>query len=153
MYNHIRKNKLGYLFEQKDLKFIHLVRENVLKKYISSEVARVRKIAHSDQKLPQIGVKININQALKSMQQYIEDVNHFQSILADKDAIEVSYEEFFKDPENEIIPILNFLGTPQKKLYCKSQKLTQNDLSQVVENYEDLFDNLKGTQFEKFLYM
>ena len=54
--------------------------------------------------------------------------------------------------ESDLQRLLSFLGVdPDVRLEPRSTKITPDDLSQAIANYEEVASTLKGTAYQQFL--
>lgn len=134
------------------VRIIHLVRENILKQYISSIVAKKRKIWFSDKKHDPIKVTVDPD----TVRIFISRLEKMHSAIKNRFAgnpyMQVSYESFCMNPHTLIPGICDFLDAPGSEMTMPSlKKLNPENLPDVVENYSDIFTALQGSRFEKFL--
>lgn len=60
------------------------------------------------------------------------------------------YEDLIQN-RTKMVDVQGFLGVPQRKLVSRHVKIHTRPLSEQVQNWDDVFHALKGTQYEKFL--
>lgn len=149
-------NKLGFS------KFILLHRENYLRRAISAKVGSVTNQWHAKfaVKSP---VKISID--TKTFRTGVEEdtllglfekLDHHYSklkkLLLDKNSIFISYEnDIMNDPFVAYNKISNFLGLDLHKPEIEFKRTNPFALSQLIENYDDVFNELRDTKYEWML--
>lgn len=141
--------------EDTDIKIIHLRRENLLAKYLSwylvNHVTGVT-MKLEGQPLPETKpIKLDPAQCLANFQVSEQRYAFFVKMFAKHPTLEVSYEELTNDSrEQKLREIQDFLGVNRHSLTTKMIKLGKKDLSETIENYEELkkyFHNTKYTDF------
>lgn len=135
-------------------KVIHLVRENVLKTYISEETAKIHKMHHPKKGDIVSTVKLHIN--ISTIQQTLNNRLHeIEAQRAGCDGLpylQVTYESFVERRGVESKRVLEFLGV-DSDIDLKSDliKINPSNLEDLVENYQELKSELTGTPLEKLL--
>ncbi|XP_039127865.1 LOW QUALITY PROTEIN: nodulation protein H-like [Dioscorea cayenensis subsp. rotundata] len=61
------------------------------------------------------------------------------------------YYEDLVSNHTKLIDVLEFLKLPPRKLFSRHVKIHTKPLSQQVENWDTIYNTLKGTQYERFL--
>ncbi|XP_010916651.1 uncharacterized protein [Elaeis guineensis] len=64
--------------------------------------------------------------------------------------IVVYYEDLIRN-RTKMVDVLDFLKVPQRKLASRHVKIHTRPLSDQVQNWDDVYHALKGTQYENFL--
>jgi LPS sulfotransferase NodH len=147
---------LSYLHDQ-GWKIIYLSRKNWLHQKISSLIAIHKNKWHyrsSDIKIAQ-SPKIHLdgNEFIRELDQKSLDYTQDQKMLESVPYLEIVYEENLLTADqhqptaNKIFTYLNLPSAPVK---TRLQK-TPYKISEVIENYEEIADLLKQTQYAKFL--
>ncbi|KAF6140472.1 hypothetical protein GIB67_010302, partial [Kingdonia uniflora] len=65
--------------------------------------------------------------------------------------INLYYEDLINNP-SKLMDVQEFLRIPQRDLYSRQVKIHKGSLSEQVQNWEDILEMLKGSQFESFLH-
>jgi LPS sulfotransferase NodH len=148
------------------LKVILLTRENVLRRYISKEVASLSGVWDMNVKDGGKSDKAEkIENAYKKMNFSVEE---FYKYLARNDSVkafakeylrqgpqecvELTYEQIFgKDRDKKLAQIWKLLGVskPRKPLEGNTKHMNPQPLSEIVVNYDEMCKALKGTPYEK----
>lgn len=135
---------------------INVVRQNYLRSIISSKVAAARNKWHfHSQDLPRMQ-KINVDpdlllQCLEKRELYIDKESE---ILSKIQHIRVVYETDLLLPENHQSTcdrIFEALEVNSVKVKSKLVKTTANELSDVIENYDEIASKIGKTKYAQFL--
>jgi LPS sulfotransferase NodH len=142
--------------KQNNLKIIHLIRNNLLKRLVSHKVANTRNLRHSTQPLDPI--KIHIDPAIlqDNFQRIQKRFNKYRKLFAEDhngSFFEISYESMLDDHTTEMQKVLKFLGVDSSiPLNSDLVKVNPDSLEDIVENYSEVKQTLRNTEFENFLY-
>ncbi len=137
---------------------VHLVRENVLDIVISHEVRAKTKIAHTiageRSNLPVVQIELDPQTTLARMRSLQRNVKWARRMLDITGVrhIDVIYENLRQDPAN-FLPIFDFVGADaqEKPPESKLVKLVTADYPQLIQNYSELEQCLRGTEFASLL--
>jgi hypothetical protein len=154
-YSQIRKYKttISWL-KQNDVKVIHLLRNNLLKRLVSHKIANTRNLCHSTESLEPIQVHIDPEilkeDFLRRQNRFAKYRNFFLNVI-DVPYLEVEYELLISDYDMQIRKILGFIEIDNyMRLYSKFVKVNPDSLEDIIENYSEVKQALANTQFEKF---
>jgi len=135
-------------------RILHLVRRNILKVYLS-ELVRTKRagLAHSTHLLEVVKVTVDTKTLLDKLSNLKRNQIKWRGRYSKNTFLEIYYEDFFKNRSNTQSEIARFLG-------CQNEgwvnpplvKTSPENISDYVENYEEVKQVLKGTHFEPFLY-
>lgn len=144
-----------------EVKAILVRRRNVLKTLTSRRAAESTGVYHVSRNLKKassverwVAPKISLNVAtLTSDLEAIESEHtSWKSRLSDHvEHIEIGYEEYVGDPVAANSTILAFLGVPNVSLESDLKKVNPDNLSELIENYDDVVKRLQGSRFAQFL--
>jgi LPS sulfotransferase NodH len=145
---------LDYL-KAHDFKVIHIVRQNLLKTYISRLRARQTGVYLSTESPDKVLLHVPVDSlvhelaALEREQETLQDVVSRLSL----DSFTVSYESIASRlRESELRRLLLFLGVdPDMHLEPRSTKITPDDLGEAIANYEEVVTTLTDTAYQRFL--
>lgn len=159
-------NPLWSFFEQDQrLKIIHLYRTNVLKKYVSLKLLEltsiVANVSHTNktqiQQYQQKKVRLDPDTILDILTQSQENLDQrldrLRALPQDR-VLSIRYENLFESPQSQDFyrqQVFEFLGVPDLTIKSKHTKLTKDNLEDVIENYEEIRQIVKGTTFEHLL--
>lgn len=155
--NFKRKNIADYLINQANLLVINLYRENSLKRLISlaamqtTGVVALRK-NYKSQKL-YLPTKKILNQLDVFEREKDEQFEMIKS-LPESRVMNISYESYFADSHQQDRinqQILDFLGVDALTINSKHQKILGSNLSNILENYDEVCQILLKTKYEKYL--
>lgn len=159
------KRAFNLVLKNKSIKKILLFRNNKLKTYVSEKIAKKKKVWMTPEsnleKKEQNARQLSITVKPKYFYEYITIVDKFYESLRKKLKVsnqvflEIAYEELL-GRENEAVKlnILEFIGVSENPEYLKSNLKKQNPqpLSELIENFYELEEALKGTELEPYLY-
>jgi len=149
MYQHMKSVPfLRSWFDNQDIKVIFLKRENLLKQYVSDVNRGVGKVAHSDSQITQQKLRLDPNQVIRGIKIRERIFSEMQDIIEDRCVITITYESFFQDQEKSTREIFEFLELPMEKIQKPTMvKLTNDDLHEVISNYDEIRDALLNTSY------
>ena len=148
-----------YLKENR-FKIIRVIRKNLLKTCISRFRARQTGLWDSFQPIfnetrcRETGIKIPVEDLLHELNSVAaQDKALEQTVLnLNLEYIAVSYEEFNEKKPGETQKMLNFLGIDgQIRLNTRLQKVSPEELTHSLKNYEEIVDALKHTPYAEYL--
>lgn len=147
------------LNERNRLKVVHLRRLNLLKAAISKQnqqrlwrERRRANLAASD--AYSLGkLELNVSVARGYMARRQAHLDEFESRLAVfKDTIDVTYEGLLENRETSFKAVCVFLGVdPCFSPAPATKKVTADRLEDALANYDDIVEELSGTEFERYL--
>ncbi len=159
------KSPLWSFFENdNEMLIIHLYRENLLKKFVSLEVMTSTKII-SSQDLNKKGSLKNQPQKLyvspsnvlqrleKSYAMLQERMNRLEQLPQER-VIHIRYEDLFSSALSHDFyrdEIFRFLGVQPINTAINQRKILSKNLSDIIENYNELYEMLIKTQFAHYL--
>jgi LPS sulfotransferase NodH len=139
---------IQYAMEHR-IKIVHVVRENVLKTYISRETAKQRRIAHCTQSLPVEQITVPTDFLVKKLDQIASDNFAWECIFSAAPYLKLVYEEFVDHKVQELSRLFTFLSVPQDQTVSSSLvKINPHAIRDVVINFADVSRCLKGTPYE-----
>lgn len=140
--------------KKNNIKVIHLVRENLLKTYVSTLTAKLHKMHHprKGEKIITKSVKLDVSNLLKELERRKNEIELNRKIFSCNPYLEIKYEDFVKNRQDESYKILNFLGSESiMTLDSDLVKINPSRLSDVVSNYSEVKKILIGTNYSSFL--
>jgi len=145
---------LDYL-KAHDFKIITIVRQNLLKTHISRLRALETGVYLSRGPVDRVLLQVPIDSLVEELTALQKEYEAIQGILArlSLDCSSVTYESISgSSRDSEQRRLLSFLGVdPDVHLEPRSTKITPDDLSQAIANYEEVASTLKGTAYQQFL--
>jgi hypothetical protein len=141
--------------KKNNVKIIHLVRHNLLKRLVSHKAAKARNFLHSTQPVEQIKVRIDPNILKKDFrrrQNRFAKYRKFFVEILDVPFLEVSYEALVDDYNIEMQKVLKFIEIDEfVPLKSELVKVNPHSLADIIENYSEVKQTLINTEFEDFL--
>jgi hypothetical protein len=159
------KSRIWSFFKSDDQMFIiHLYRENLLKKFISLEMMSSTKIISSkdlsqngepNNKLQKISVNpVEVLQRLEKSNGMLQERMNRLGELPQRRVIHLRYEDLFSSAASQADhrdKIFRFLGVEPINVESSHRKILSKDLSDIIENYDEVHETLIHTPFAKYL--
>lgn len=148
-----------YLKLRDDVKVLHLLRKNHLKKYISllnmhtTGVVKSEKKGRGNNKLV-----IDVNDMLSKLETMKKEENigfEIVDALSPERVLIIDYDEYFKNPDRTKAinkTIFSFLKVIDLDIMSKQKKIMSNNLRDCIDNYEEVRKTLVGSCYEEFLF-
>ena len=146
---------LRYSWRKHNFRVISLFRRNLLRKYISSKIAR-RDGTWSSSEKRDAAIRIRFD-----LTEFKREVARMEAIYALLDSltlefrgIRIVYEELLQDYVSGIQEVLRFLEVSDAEAdSIKPRTVRQNPsrISDLIENYDEILLALRGTTYEEFL--
>jgi hypothetical protein len=155
-YSQIRKYKATYAWVKKnDVKIIQLVRYNLLKRLVSHQIANTRNLLHSTQAVETIKVRVDPKILVEDFQRRQKRFVRYRERFT-KDLkvpyLEVAYESLLANHDQEMRRTIEFLGLGDHlPLTSDLVKVNPDSLEDIIENYSEIKNYLKHTEFENYL--
>ncbi len=141
-----------YLVEHKEVKIIHLIRNNLLENYVSLFLALKRDywwtVGTNPYKYEKI--KLQYKDCLRHFSMLTSMTNEYRQLFKSHSTIEVYYEDLVQHKKRELDRIQEFLGIRQENLSCALQKLNTRPMEQVISNFEALKKRFAGSRWIHF---
>lgn len=150
--NDSRKTVWTFLKNQKDLKIIHLKRNNTLKVLLSLKRAfktdKWTDITGSGEE--DFTVSLGYEECLHEFTWAQEIKKQYDVYFENHHKIDVFYENLSRNYGSEMRRIQEFLGVHYKILEPSTYKQTKQPLSKIITNYFELKKEFKNTPWEEF---
>lgn len=139
--------------EDTDIKIIHLRRENLLARYLSwylvNHVTGVTMRIKGEELPKHQKVTLDPQKCLSNFEEAMRRYNFFKKMFSSHQVFEVTYEQLTGDNKTKIIQdIQDFLGVERSGLKTKMVKIGKKDLSETIENFDELKLFFGGTVHE-----
>ena len=97
--------------------------------------------------------KVNPKKLVKNLKRVENEVNFYRKKFKDKRYIEITYEGITNDRKNSYNKIYDFLKVDilEKIPSPNLKKINPDSLEEIIINFDEIYSNLKGTEFEKFI--
>jgi LPS sulfotransferase NodH len=150
--NDSRKTVWTFLRNQKNLKVIHLKRNNTLKVLLSLKRAfktnKWTDITGSGEE--DFAISLSYEECLHEFTWAQEIKKEYDIYFKDNHKIDVFYENLSRHHESEVRRIQEFLGVSCEIVKPSTYKQSKQPLSKVISNYFELKKKFKGTLWEEF---
>ena len=143
----------NYLKDAKEIKIIHLKRKNLLKTYVSQEIALQTNNWVSKGKLHKINdtsINLDYSLVLKAFETTRRREQEAEQFFAEHQMINIIYEDIVKDYVKETKRIQDFLNIDYQPLSISTRKQSQKSLAQQIHNYEYLKLKFANTPWSEF---
>lgn len=138
-------------------KFIHLRRNNPLKQSISNITQLTRGQSHDSVKKPLTRTVIRIDpQRLINNIKWVENTSLREDRILEKfDHIKIVYEkellhsQFHQETVNRIFRFLDISPVP---VSAEFKRVSSNNIGEYIENFEEIKEYIKNTEYSKYLY-
>lgn len=142
-----------YFIENNDIAIIEIERENLLKSFTSMKLASANNLWHTTDKnfIQTSTVNIDLFEASSYFKYVLDKRKEFNSIFQQNSKIKIKYNDLINDTENTMNKIQYFLNIPEIKTKTNLIKMEHRKIFQVIENYEEIYNGLKNTEWESFL--
>ena len=142
-----------YLKTAKKIRIIHLKRQNILKTYVSQEIALKTNNWVSQgkpQKKKYPAVNLNYDLVLRAFERTRQREQEGEKIFAEHQIINIKYEDLVRDYVQETKRIQDFLNVDYQPLSISTTKQSQINLPEQISNYEELKLKFAHTRWKKF---
>ncbi|MCC5929324.1 MAG: sulfotransferase [Cyclobacteriaceae bacterium] len=139
----------------KNIKIIHLSRNNLLRMYVSLAIANYTgnfsTVYHNTKHNFKNKIEIDPENCITYLNKIMEFEKELLLRIKNHELLNLSYEDLESDTHNKINTILNFLQVKQYNCYSLLKKQNNDDLDKIIANFDVLEKYLKGTKLFKFL--
>jgi LPS sulfotransferase NodH len=140
--------------ENRDLRIIHLRRNNLLRRYLSHYLAmHVTRVtfAVGAMPIPEVArIRLDPRECEKNFETILAREAEFAGLFAQHRGFHISYEDFVNGQSRKLNALLEFLGVPPRQLTTTTRKLGRDDLRQAIANFDELREYFSGTRFAEF---
>lgn len=152
-YDHDRhlKNKddiLNYFVENKDIKFVHIIRENLVETLYSYKRALNNKNWHQKEE-KEFSIEIPFEECREYFENTMTQRNRFNELFKDR-MFGIIYEDFIKQPELVLTKLQGFLNVPKRIIKTEIVKNFNIPLSKAIINYSELKEFFRDSEFKRF---
>jgi len=142
-----------YLEADKEIKIIHLKRDNLLKACLSQYLAQTtNQWILKDEKYRQnsVAVQLDYDDCVKLFEETKKWEEEYDSFFSKHQKIEVIYEKLLQNTIQETKQIQQFLGVKLQRLYSLTLKQNKGALSEKISNYYELKLKFENSPWSKF---
>lgn len=152
MYYLLENRYLSEWIDGGAVRIIHLVRENVLKQFVSYLAAKQRNVHHSDTPVEAIRVHVDTGAIAQTLGELEQRRLLLELRFRGTNCLRITYEQFCEAPTKLGSRVIEFLGVDNAAMIAPPlAKLNSDDLSVLIENYDDVVHRLRGTPFIRHL--
>lgn len=146
-------NAYAWVLENNDVKIIHLRRRNLLRRFVSHQLALqtgVNMVLKGGEVPAHKSLHLDFDACVDDFATVRANEERFSSLFSEHSVLDVAYEAVIDPQSGERARILDFLSVHYAQLATPMIKLGRDDLAESVENYEDLRRQSKGTCYAHF---
>jgi len=155
MYNQLaRPFALRYLLEHREIRVLHLRRENLLSMHISLLLMQKRRELQATQPIAPLWIHVDPDRAITAMRQAENRFLHFDRLFQNHRVLDLSYEALFEGSRlraDTATQVCDFLGVTRVPMESRIIKLNPRSLRDMVRNYDELAEALSNTEFANLL--
>lgn len=133
-------------------RIIQVLRRNALKTLVSRAALLKHGVAHTQENVDTSKVRIATGRLVQQLDSIIQEGRWAEKEFSNLPLITVCYEDFVSNKKEQLNKMLDFLDAPYYgDLGSALVKLNPDNLSNMIENYEEVVRALKSTQHEHFV--
>ena len=146
---------LEALRADRDVRIVHLVRRNAIKRFLSAYFVGTvthKHLCRHDETPPAVApVTIPVAALLADLEKAGRDAALLRDVFRDHPCHEVVYEESLDDNGPAMQEVQAFLGVPPARLSVPIRKILPDDPRQLIANFDEVAAAVRGTPFETML--
>jgi len=155
MYDQLaRPFAMRYLLDHREIRVIHLRRENLLSMHVSLLLRQKRRELQAASRIAPLGIHVDPDQAITAMRRAEARYLHFDRQFQGHPLLSLTYESLFDGArlKGEMSRrICDFLGVARKPMESRIIKLDPRSLRDLVTNYDALAEAVSNTEFASLL--
>jgi LPS sulfotransferase NodH len=142
-----------FLIESKDIRVIHLYRENPLSVLISFEVAAKtgKFVSLKSDNDHEVFLTLEPEFVNRRIREILREQEWVRQTFRSHPFIEISYEQLVDSKEDSQARIMKFLGVDYPKLKARTLKQNRRKMQEILLNYSELKQYFAGTEIENYL--
>jgi len=143
-----------YLIRNKDIRVMHLRRENLLKVYVSTLLMSKRSIVQAHGPMERVWTHVAPQKAIAAIARAKRHYMSHDASFSDHPLLHLTYESLIDGQglqEEAGRRICEFLGVDQMPMTSKIVKINPESLRDMVTNYDELADAVTRTEFAAML--
>lgn len=149
-----RYHSMRSYLQQHSFKVVHVKRENLLKTYVSRLRAQKTGVWHATHAVEKKMLYLSPKKLLPDLDALAIETKALDDAILEMglDAITVGYEDFAFNGKSELYRVLDFLDVDTSvALQAPLKKITPDNLSKVITNYDEVVDLLSRTGYAAYL--
>ena len=144
-----------YLQRCKDIKIIHMIRENLWERFLSEHIAIniTKRFNSRDEpiRLSELKFSLNKEKVKSSFDQTEEWQKRYFSLFSNHDSIKVCYEKFLEDPNSEFSRVTDFLNVSSVNFEPLTKRISkEQSQNEMVTNLSEIKNFFSDTKYSKF---
>ena len=147
-----RWSNLRYFLRTYDYKIISLIRQNLIRKYVSSKIANLEGVwSAQEHRGKRLSIKVDVSDLLREISRMETLYRLIETLTVEFRGIQISYEELSSNRDSVMREIFQFLGIKEFEVEALKAKTVQQNperLNQIIENYDDVYSALRNTRYE-----
>jgi LPS sulfotransferase NodH len=152
-YEHTRNSVENALWRslkrRPNLLYIHLMRRNHLRRYVSLMLARQTDLWVSEDSAKDLPtIRLEQQDCAAYFNKAENTVRTFKGFLCDSDVLELYYEDLVTDYLQQMNRVLDRLGLEKQSLSTRLKKINTSPLDECIQNYAELKDSFAGSPWE-----
>ena len=137
--------------KNKNIKIIHLVRQNKLQSLLSLKVAYKTNVWNSTKdSISNPKIALEKDECLRYFQQTAEYEKQICAMFESHQFLPVTYEDFVKNRESELEKISDFIGIELQNTNSKLKKQASMPMIKQISNYDILKKLFQGTEYDQY---
>ena len=143
---------LRYYCRENNFKIISLIRQNLIRKYVSSRIANYEGAwSAREHRNKRVSIKVDLSDLSRFIDR-METIYHLIDTLSvEFRGIKISYEELSSNRDSVMTEVFQYLGIKEfeiEALKAKTAKQNPERLDQIIENYDEVCSFLRNTRYE-----
>lgn len=150
----VKEEVIDFLADNEHIHLIYLKRKNHFLRYISARYALDHNIWFTQQEhLNYKKIDIDVKDMIHKIKKSIKDESRMDKFYTNYKGpkMKVVYEDFFRNPSENIKDVFEFLDVESLNLLSNHKKILPKDPSKIITNYDEVKRVLKEKGFQKFL--
>ena len=132
---------------ERDFRIIHLTRRNLLKRLLSSTVARQTGAYLGGP--AQLRVQLDPDRIVEDIQFTLESEAQVRTKFADVPILDLVYEDVCADFRGAMRGVFRFLEVPDDKVQPETMKQENRTMREAIVNYDELKARFSGSRYER----
>jgi LPS sulfotransferase NodH len=140
------------LVENPEVRIIHIKRKNLLKRQVSSLLAKQSGVRVSVSQRPRAfqPIQLSVAACREAFEQLTAEVERFDRLFQAHATLSVWYEDLSEIPESILNQAFAFLDVSPQPIYSPYRKIVDKRLRDLLVNYDELKAAFAGTPWENY---
>ena len=146
----------SFIERDTSIKIIYLRRQNMLRSFVSRKIAEKTnswRLKNSDSGLKVADKKVDLSfeECLEEFEQIRLWQDRTMQTYRFHESIQLTYEELVNHRDDVLNRVFEFLNVPVVPVKSKYKKQNQENLSDLIANYDEIYNSLSQTKWNSFL--